>query len=307
MFYEIMKGVNEFLSSTKEDAFADAVDTTAIAKYLNLGYDIPADSITTVKEIRVGKTIPLIVLVDIDYKIDYRIEDYIFYKGELTKVISFDKSLFEKGEGNIITMVLCLFGDIVNTTIDSYKSLLSGTTTAQISFVDILKYAPYIMSIAYLQEKYPFIETEKILPIFQYMYPMMTEKSINSAKALTSEFTIGALFDNCVWYGVTNNEFPDIKCFDLKKAEEHKHCECHCHEEGKECQCGGHCKDEHVEDDAIKTYVFGEDDDTSNEELEYAEVEYPFNESEETDEWVWEESDDNGEEAANTTNDIPKA
>lgn len=306
MFYEIMKGVNEFLSSTKEDAFADAVDTTAIAKYLSLGYDIPADSITTVKEIRPGKNIPLIVLVDIDYKIDYRVEDYIFYKGEFTKVISFDKSLFEKGEGNIITMVLCLFGDIINTVIDSYKTLLSGTTSSQLSFVDILKYAPYIMSIAYLQEKHPYIETEKILPIFQYMYPKLTERSINSAKALTSEFTIGALFDNCVWYGVTNNEFPDIKCFDLEDTASKDHCECHCHEEGKECQCGGHCKDEHLEeDDTIKTFVFGEDDDAPNEEVGYAELEYPFNENEESDEWVWEESDNN--DTVNTTNDIPEA
>ena len=211
MFNEILKSVDRFING---EAFEQQADKTTIAKYLSLAYDVPADSIVKITRIRMNK-IPDIILVSIDYQLPNRICDYMFYEGELVKVISFFPQLWGKSEANEIAMILAIFGDINNTLIESYRKYMEQQMTGS-SFVDTLTYAPFIMAMAYIQNRLPFMTDQVISVTFRLMYPKVTEKSIASVRRLLTQFTVSDLLDKCVWYGVTNQEYPDIRFCELQ-------------------------------------------------------------------------------------------
>ena len=131
MFNEILKSVDKFING---ETFEEQTDKNTIAKYLSLAYDIPADSIVKLTRIKMNK-IPDIILVSIDYQLPNRICDYMFYEGELVKVISFFPQLWGKSEANEIAMILAIFGDINNTLIESYRKYIEQQMTGS-SFVD---------------------------------------------------------------------------------------------------------------------------------------------------------------------------
>lgn len=211
MFNEILKSVDRFING---EAFEQQADKTTIAKYLSLAYDVPADSIVKLIRIKMNK-IPDIILVSIDYQLPNRICDYMFYEGELVKVISFFPQLWGKSEANEIAMILAIFGDINNTLIESYRKYMEQQMTGS-SFVDTLTYAPFIMAMAYIQNRLPFMTDQVVSVTFRLMYPKVTEKSIASVRRLLTQFTVSDLLDKCVWYGVTNQEYPDIRFCELQ-------------------------------------------------------------------------------------------
>ncbi len=213
MFNEILKSVDEFINGRLLFDEKDIVNNS-IVQYLSLGYDIPANSISNTARIKMDK-IPDIILVAIDYDLPNRICDYIFYEGELVKVISFAPQLWNKSEANMIAMILAILGDINNSLIESYRPYIDQQMSAN-SFVDTLTYAPFIMATAYIQKRLPFITDQVISITFKLMYPKVTEKSISSARKLVSQFSVGDLLDRCIWYGVTNREYPDIRFCELK-------------------------------------------------------------------------------------------
>ena len=210
MFNEILKSVDKFING---ETFEEQTDKSTIAKYLSLAYDIPADSIVKLTRIKMNK-IPDIILVSIDYQLPNRICDYMFYEGELVKVISFFPQLWGKSEANEIAMILAIFGDINNTLIESYRKYMEQQMTGS-SFVDTLTYAPFIMAMAYIQSHLPFMTDQVVSVTFRLMYPKVTEKSIVSVRRLLTQFTVSDLLDKCVWYGVTNQEYPDIRFCEL--------------------------------------------------------------------------------------------
>lgn len=210
MFNEILKSVDKFING---ETFEEQTDKSTIAKYLSLAYDIPADSIVKLTRIKMNK-IPDIILVSIDYQLPNRICDYMFYEGELVKVISFFPQLWGKSEANEIAMILAIFGDINNTLIESYRKYMEQQMTGS-SFVDTLTYAPFIMAMAYIQSHLPFMTDQVVSVTFRLMYPKITEKSITSVRRLLTQFTVSDLLDKCVWYGVTNQEYPDIRFCEL--------------------------------------------------------------------------------------------
>lgn len=209
MFKEIMSNVTDFLSISKP-GYLESEDTIPIAKYLSLGYDIPADSIIKVKSFKIAPEIPRVILVDVDFDTAKRIVDYTIINGELCKVISFDTTLMRASEENTIATMIGLFGDVTLTIPDHYMPMIN-TAHCNMSFSNILSYAPVVMFMAYINEIAPFIEDEKIASILGYMNPKITETSIASIRKLISLFTIEALFDNAVWYGVSNTEYPEIR------------------------------------------------------------------------------------------------
>lgn len=259
MFNEILKGVDEFIN-TGAKSFTKPGETLSMARYLSLTYNIPVDAINKVTRIKMKK-IPDFMLVSIDHDLENRICDYMFYDGELVKVISFSPKYWHKSEGDKIAIILALFGDINNSIIDSYRSYINPQVTSMCTFTDILTYAPFIMAMAYIQTYLPFVDNKVIATIFRLMYPKVTEESIRSARKLILQFSVYDLLDKCVWYGVTNQEYPDIRSCELAEPE-------------------------------VKTVVPGkgvwnlsdmEDEEFPEEELEDSEDEddYPFNEKEE--------------------------
>lgn len=217
MFNEIMLGVKDFLDIIPVN-YLEKESTIPVAKYLSLGFDIPADSIIKVKRFKISDNIPPITLVDVDYDTSVRVCDYGIIGGEITKIITFNTNLMRNSENNFIAMILGLFADICNSIVIAYTPMMkdindNNTTT---SFVNLLLYAPLVMSIAYIDDVMPNIETKTIANIFRYMYTKSTEDTIASARKLVSEFTPKALFDDCVWYGVTNYEYPNLRCNDVQ-------------------------------------------------------------------------------------------
>lgn len=220
MFNEILLGVTDFLKS-ENDPFTEGEDITEITKYLSLGFDVPNYCVLGIKTITLDLPISNIVLVDIDNNTipndtdlgnNIRINDYAMYKGKVTKIISFNKTDAKKNEVVMVAMILGLFADIVNTIIEQYMTLLcNDTLRSTTSFTNVLKYSVYILSIAYLQKFYPFIEDESIADIYKAMNPKITTQSITSMRRLVTEFTPKSLLDDCVWYGVTNQEYPEVR------------------------------------------------------------------------------------------------
>lgn len=214
MFNEILKGVDEFINMNR--AFAESSETISMARYLSLAYDIPANAIAKVTRIKMEK-IPDFMLVSIDYDLQNRICDYMIYDGELVKVISFSPKHWYKSDGDKIAIILALLGDINNSIIDSYRSYINPNVIGMSTFTDTLTYAPFIMAMAYIQNYLPFIEDKIIATVFRLMYPKITEESIKSARKLLVQFSVSDLLDRCVWYGVTNKEYPDIRCCELEE------------------------------------------------------------------------------------------
>lgn len=217
MFNEILRGVDEFININARP-FAEPAEKLSMVRYLSLAYDIPADSIAKVTRIKMEK-IPDFILVSIDYDLQNRICDYMFYDGELVKVISFSPKHWAKSEGDKVAIILALFGDINNSVIDSYRSYINPNMMGANTFTDTLTYAPFIMAMAYIQTYLPFVDDKVIATIFRLMYPQVTEESIKSARKLLMQFSVANLLDKCVWYGVTNQEYPDIRCCELKEPE----------------------------------------------------------------------------------------
>ena len=214
MFNEILKGVDEFINGRP---FTLPEITVPIANYLSLAYNIPTSSITKVTKIEMKK-IPDFILVSIDCdNMQNRICDYIFYEGDFVKVISFSLRDWNKSEGNKIAMILALLGDINNSIIDSCRQYAAPQNISTSTFTDIVTYAPFIMSMGYIQNYLPFVDDKIISTIFRLMYPKITEQSIRSAKKLLSQFTVSDLLDKCIWYGVTNKEYPDIRSYELEE------------------------------------------------------------------------------------------
>ena len=212
MFNEILRSVDEFINGGS--SFNERIDTIPIARYLSLAYDIPSDAICKVSRIKMEK-IPDIILVSIDCNMENRLCDYTFYEGELVKVISFSPQLWTKSEANKIAMILAILGDINNSLIEAYRPYMDQQMSAN-SFVHILS---FIMAMGYIQSCLPFIDDQIIAVTFRLMYPKITEQSVKSARKLLSQFSVADLLDKCVWYGVTNQEYPDIKFYDIKDAE----------------------------------------------------------------------------------------
>ena len=213
MFSEILKGVDKFING--ENFAHDTENTTAMARYLALAYDIPAEAIEKVSRIKMNK-IPDFVLVSINHELQNRICDYMFYNGELVKVISFYPQYWNKSEGDKIAIILALFGDINNAIIDAYRPYINQQAVS--TFTDTLTYAPFIMAMSYIQTYLPFVSDKVIATIFRLMYPKVTEDSIKSARKLVMQFTVADLLDQCVWYGVTNQEYPDIRSCELEDS-----------------------------------------------------------------------------------------
>lgn len=216
MFNEIMIAASEFLGNYR-NTFSVTEDRSEITKYLSLGFDISPDRIIKIKTLDLPNGIPSIILADIEQDLEagVRINDYGIYNGEITKIISFNRELFEKSDFHIVAMVLGLFGDICNTIFEYLRGLLNNRVESSASFTDILLYAPYVMSIAYLQNYYPHITDDFILDIYKSMYPKMTITSIASARRLITDYSIKDIFDNCIWYGVSHEDYPDIRCNSL--------------------------------------------------------------------------------------------
>lgn len=213
MFNEIMNGVVDFLNM-KNDNYIKKEDTTPAAMYLELKYNIPAESILYIKEIHVEK-IPPIVLVWIDYDSNVRISDYIFYKGEFSKIIAVNRKSYESNTENKIASILTIFGDCNNTIIDKYRNYLVEGMVSKVVFLDILTYTPYIMVISFITNFLPFIEDKKIFEVMQVMFPKIKFESIVSAKKLVTDLPIATLFDNGAWYGVSNQEYPAVRFFEM--------------------------------------------------------------------------------------------
>lgn len=213
MFNEIMNGVVDFLNM-KNDNYIKKEDTTPAAMYLELRYNIPADSILYIKEIHAGK-IPPIVLVWIDYDSNVRISDYIFYKGEFSKIIVANRKSYESNIENKIAIILTIYGDCNNTIIDNYRNYLLEGMTSNAAFLDVLTYTPYIMTISFIANFLPFIEDEKIFNVMKVMFPKIKYDSIISAKKLVTDLPIATLFDNGAWYGVSNQEYPAVRFFEM--------------------------------------------------------------------------------------------
>lgn len=214
MFKEIMKNVVDFLSvsNTLKDSFSEPYDNLSVKKYLTLGYDIPVDSIVKIEEFKISHEIPKIILVDVDYDASFRVCDYVIIDGKLCKLISINNRLTLKDEGNSIAIILTLFGDICNAIVEYYRPMIVAGMSSTASFTNALMYAPMVMTVAYLNEVSPWIKDEDIALIVKYMYKNASEATIASTRKLITEFTIEALFDNCVWYGVSNKEYPCIRC-----------------------------------------------------------------------------------------------
>lgn len=214
MFNEIMNGVVDFLNM-KNDNYIKKDDTTPAAMYLELRYNIPADSILYVKEIHAGK-IPPIVLVWIDYDSSVRISDYIFYKGEFSKIIISNRKSYESNIENKIAIILTIFGDCNNTIIDNYRNYLAeDVSSSNAALLDMLTYTPYIMTISFIARFLPFIEDKKIFDVMSVMFPKIKFESIISAKKLVTDLPIATLLDNGVWYGVSNKEYPAVRFFEM--------------------------------------------------------------------------------------------
>ena len=214
MFNEILKGVTEFLGF--EPPYLKKMDATTMHSFLHLRYNNPNYFVTKVTRIKIEK-IPDIILVAIT-GIDtsnIRICDYMFYEGELVKIITFSMDVYQKSDANRIGMTIGLFGDINNSLIDSYSGYDKNPNFMN-SFVEVLLYAPFLMSVAYIQNNYPFVNDNFVSTIFTLLHPAITKQSIKSAKKLITDFTVSDLLDKGIWFGVTNEEYPDIKYLELK-------------------------------------------------------------------------------------------
>lgn len=211
MFKEIMQNVVDFLSVSTM-YYLDTYENLSMKKYLTLGYDIPVDSIVKMHRFTISDKLPDVFLIDVDYDASFRVCDYAIIDGEVVKVITFNKQLLYKDEGNTIAMVLTLFGDVCNTIVEYYRPMINAGITSTVSFTNLLMYAPMVLSVAYLNEISPWIKDEDITLIVRYMYKNATEATIASARKLVTDFTIESLFDKDVWYGVTNTEYPFIRC-----------------------------------------------------------------------------------------------
>lgn len=209
MFNEIMKNVTEYLAITKP-SYMEYEDKTPVTKYLSLGYDIPADSIVKVQSFKISPEIPKIYLVDVDFKEVTRVVDYTIIGGEVCKVITFDTHLMRESETNTIATVVALLGDICITIGEHYIPMIENAK-CNVSFSNLISYAPIVMLVAYLNDTSPYTTDETITKILSYMNPRITETTIASIRRLISEFTIQALFDDAVWYGVSNSEYPEIR------------------------------------------------------------------------------------------------
>lgn len=226
MFSEIMNGVAEFLGHNV-NSFKESEDKTPISIYLSLGFDIPADAIVKVTSFTIPTCPCDITLVDIDHDFgdgssgNISINDFTIINGRFTKVIGINGRILKQDNLCLSAMVLGLFSDIVSTITEQYMHIVGNNTSLRcsISLADILYYSPLIMSMAYIQEYYPFIEDEYLYKIYSNMYPKLTVNTIKSARRLVTEFTIKKLFDECVWYGVDNIEYPDIRCNSIKEEE----------------------------------------------------------------------------------------
>lgn len=213
MFNEILRDVAKFINGT-DAYFEEPADITPISKYVSFCYDIPVTSIVKVGRIKLDM-IPDIIIAALDCELPNRFADYIFYEGELVKVISWCTPLWEKSEANKVAMLLTLIGDINNAIIVGYDKYIN-TKMAANSFIDTLTYAPFILAMAYVQKHFPFIEDNVLELTFKLMYPKITHESIISARRLLEDFNVADLLDRGVWYGVSNEEYPDIRFFDLK-------------------------------------------------------------------------------------------
>lgn len=225
MFNEIMCGVSEFLGHNV-NTFKESEDKTPISVYLSLGFDIPADAIVKVTTFTIPTCPCDIALVDIDHDFgdgssgNININDICVINGRITKILGINCRILRQDNLCLTAMVLGLFSDIVSTVTEQYMHILGNNTLrCSVSLGDMLYYSPLVMSMAYLQQFYPFIEDEYIYKIYCNMYPKLTINTIKSARRLVTEFTIKKLFDECVWYGVENIEYPDIRCNSIKVGE----------------------------------------------------------------------------------------
>ena len=215
MFKEIMNVVADLFKN--EHYCYDKLDIKQIATYLHLRWEEPSESIINFKMIKCKK-VPDIALVTLQSDTNKRIADYTIFDGNVTKIIGVNLTVMERNEESRIATLLTLFGDINNTFIENYNPLFSSCAVTSLSLTDILGYAPFIMTIAYIQSFLPFIEDDVIAKIAKLMYPNVTLDSVTSARKLVTDFTITELLDNGIWYGVTDEEYPDIR-FNDKKPE----------------------------------------------------------------------------------------
>lgn len=209
MFKEIMSNVTEFLAITKP-SYMEYEDKVPVTKYLSLGYDIPADSVVKVHSFKISSEIPRVYLVDVDFKEVARVVDYTIIGGEVCKVITFDTHLMRESETNTIATVIALLGDICMTIGEHYIPMIENAK-CNVSFSNLISYAPVVMLIAYLNDTSPYTTDETITQILSYMNHRITETTVASIRRLVTEFTIQSLFDDAVWYGVSNAEYPEIR------------------------------------------------------------------------------------------------
>lgn len=213
MFNEFMSGAVDFLNMKNEN-YIKRDGNTEIGMFLSFKYDIPVDSILYIKEIKLDKITP-IVLVWVDNE-NAGVRDYTFYKGELAKVVTYNRNNYEASMQNKIATVLTVYGDINNTIIEYYRGFLDDSIMATKSFLDILTYSPFIMSMSYITNFLPFIEDKIIYSVLSIMYPKIKEESIISAKKLVTDLPIYTLFDTGAWYGVSNQEYTAVRFFEIQ-------------------------------------------------------------------------------------------
>lgn len=221
MFNEIMLSVSEFLGNEK-NTFSPTEDTGCMVKYISLGYDIPAENIHSIKTIKLPAPMYDIVMVDINDK-NMRINDFALYDGRIVKIISCNVNEIKMCNNDFIrvALVLAIFGDIINSIIEMNMHVINNNQiAANISFSNILYYAPLMTTVSYVQTYYPFITDDILFEVLGSMYTKATENTISSARRLVTEFTIKSLLDECVWYGVNNTEYPDIRCNEVFNNED---------------------------------------------------------------------------------------
>lgn len=214
MFKEVMETVVDLFKN--EHYCYDKVDLKPIAMYLHLRWEEPAENIVNFKRINFSK-IPNIGLVTLQSDTNKRIADYTVFNGSVAKIIGVNLTAMERNDESRIATLLALFGDINNTFIENYNPLFSSCTVSSLSVTDILAYAPFIMTIAYIQSCLPFIEDDAIAKISKLMYPNVTLDSVTSTRKLVTDFTITELLDNGIWYGVTDEDYPDARFNDKKQ------------------------------------------------------------------------------------------
>lgn len=217
MFNEIMLSVSEFLGNEK-NTFSPIEDKSCMVKYISLGYDIPADSVNKIKTIKLPSPMYDIVLVDISEK-NARINDFALYGGKVVKILSCNVNEIVTCQNDFIrvALIIAIFGDIINSIIEMNMHLINANIAASISFSNHLFYAPLLMTISYVQTYYPFITDDILYEVVGSMYTTATMDTISSARKLVTEFTIKSLLDECIWYGVNNKEYPDIRCNEIAK------------------------------------------------------------------------------------------